>query len=514
MFGRINLNKFENSIGGAAIIIAVFSVLTKILGLWRDRLLASSFGASETLDAYLAAFRLPDLVFNTLILGAFSSAFIPVFLAYWRKDKAEAWRIVNSTLNILFAVIFVLSILIIIFAPWLVRLIVPGLSYYAQSLTIKLTRIISLSILFFTLSNVISSVLNSFHKFLAYSLAPLMYNLGIIFGILFLVKTNLGVSGLAWGVVLGSFLHLIVQLPSLFKTGFVWRPLFSLSAGVKEIFLLMTPRFLGLAINQVNVLTTTAIASFVASGAIAIYYLAFNLASVPVGLIGVPLAISVFPVLSQSYAAKDEQVFASKLSKTTRQIFYFILPLTVIFFLFRKEIIEIILQTGLFTKKDSFLAAQTLGFFSLSLFAQSLIPLLARAFYAQHNTKTPVYAAVLSLIINILGCLVFGKTLGVSGLGLAFTLSSFVNFFLLYFLLKGHGLGFQKRDVYPILKFLLLSFLTGLLIIFLKFFLASMPNLMKTAIIILAAISFYYFLSLIYKIEEAKKLKDFLKFFQ
>jgi len=312
-----------------------------------------------------------------------------------------------------------------------------------------------------------------------------------------------------------------VQIPSLLKTGFVWQPLLSFSSGVKEIFFLMAPRFFGLVVNQLNVLITTAIASLIGVGAIVIYNFSFNLSSFAVGLVGVPLAVSVFPYLSSCYASGDHQVFAEKLSKTMKQIFYFMLPLTVIFFLFRNEIVKIILEAGLFTKKDSLLTAQALGFFSLSIFAQSLIPLLARAFYAQHNTKTPVFIAVISLVLNIVGCIILGKIWGVKGLALSFTFSNLVNFFLLYFFLEKQNFKYaQKEIIYPVFKFLIFSFLTGALIIFLKFLFAPLFDLTKsinvffeTMFIILISLLFYYLLSLAFKLEEAKKIKDIFRFF-
>jgi len=511
---RISLSKIENSIGGAAAIIAVFSIFTKLLGLWRDRLLSSSFGAGEILDAYLASFRLPDLVFNVLILGAFSSSFIPVFLSYFQKDKEEGWRLANATLNLLFLIIFILTILIIVFAKNLVPLIVPGLSSEAQEVTVKLTRIISLSILFFIFSNVFSAILNSFHKFFLYSLAPLLYNLGIIFGILFLTKTELGVSGLAWGVVFGSFLHFLIQVPGVLKLGFRPQFLFSFLPGVKKIFLLMVPRFLGLAVNQVNILLTTIIASFLVSGAITIYNLAFNLNSVPVGLVGIPLSLSLFPILSQAAADGENNFFKKKFLETLKQIFYFILPLTVVFFFFRQEIAAIILKAGLFTEKDSFLTGQTLGYFSLSLLAQNLIPLFSRAFYAKQDTKTPVLAACFGMFFNFLGCLYFGKLMGPPGLGLAFTLSSFLNLFLLFSFFKKKGFKFEKEEFFsPLLKFLFLSLLIIPLIVFLKVLFAFLPVFLETLIIVLIVLLFYYFLSLLFKIEEAKKVKDIFKLF-
>ncbi|MGC9049219.1 MAG: lipid II flippase MurJ, partial [Patescibacteria group bacterium] len=236
-----------NSVGGGAVIIAIFSILSRLVGLLRDRLLTSKFGAGEILDAYYAAFRLPDLVFNTLVLGALSSAFIPIFLEVWSKNKDEAWRVANSVLNILFTVIFFFAVVFSIFAPLFINLIVPGFRAEMKNLTIQLTRIILIGILFFTLSNVASGILNSFRRFFAYSLAPVMYNLGIIAGILFLVPWW-GPIGLAWGVVFGSLLHYLVQLPSLYQTGYRWQGVFNyFHPAVKKIGLLMLPRCFGLA---------------------------------------------------------------------------------------------------------------------------------------------------------------------------------------------------------------------------------------------------------------------------
>ena len=202
------LKKLTTTITGGAIVIAFFSVVSKLIGLFRDRLLASFFGAGDTLDIYYAAFKLPDLVFNTLILGALSAAFIPVFVQVWEKDKQKAWQITNSILNILVAVVGVISVVVIIYAHKIMPLVVPGFDADKLLITIHITRIMFVSVVFFTISNIFSGVLNSLRKFVAFSLAPILYNLGIIIGIIALYPLW-GIDGLAWGVVLGSIFHMI-----------------------------------------------------------------------------------------------------------------------------------------------------------------------------------------------------------------------------------------------------------------------------------------------------------------
>jgi len=432
MMARIS--KLQKTIAGGAIIIALFSVLSRLLGLFRDRLLSSTFGAGEILDAYYAAFRLPDLIFNTLILGALSSAFIPIFLKYWSKNKEEAWRITNSVFNILFLTVLALGLVAFILAPSVVKYLVPGFDLETQSLTISLTRIMLIGILFFTCSNIASSVLNSFRRFLAYSLAPLMYNLGIIFGIVFLVpKTSLGLNGLAWGVVLGAAGHFLIQVPALLKVGYRWKPIIKSHPAIKRIITLMLPRCFGLAVGQLNFVVITLIASTITIGAVAIYSLAFNLFNVPVGIFGISLAISIFPALSQNFATGDKKTFVTQLSKTICRILYLIIPITAIYLALRIQIVRLILGAGVFSWRDTILTASTLGFFSISLLAQSLIPLFSKAFYATHNTLTPVKIAVVSFVVNIIGCLVLGSLIGIGGLALAFSLASFINLILLYY---------------------------------------------------------------------------------
>jgi len=325
MFASLK-HKLTTTITGGAIVIAGFSLLSRILGLIRDRLLFSTFGAGDVLDTYYAAFRLPDLIFNTLVLGALSAAFIPVFLEYWHKDKEEAWKIANSILNIILVTLFVLGVLAFYFAPELVSMIAPGFDLEKRIATAELTRIMLIGILFLGLSNIASSILNAFKRFTAFAIAPVMYNIGIILGITVLVPL-FGIQGLAWGVVLGAFLHFFVQFPALSRLGFKyafkvnWR-----MRGVWRIGVLMLPRTFGLAINQINQVVSTIIGSTLVVGSVAIFNAANNLQNVPIGIFAIPIALAYFPLFSEAWVKKDKQELIQAFSEAMRRILFIAIP--------------------------------------------------------------------------------------------------------------------------------------------------------------------------------------------
>lgn len=526
--------KIQNTVAGGAMIIALFSIFSRLLGLLRDRFLSSSFGAGQVLDAYYAAFRLPDLVFNTLVLGALSSAFIPVFLRYWRQDKEEAWQITSGVLNILFLIVLFFSIVFFIFAPLIVNYMVPGFAPETKALTVSLTRIMLIGTLFFTLSNIAGSVLNSFRRFLIYSLAPVMYNLGIIFGILVLVKkTGLGLTGLGWGVALGAGLHFLVQVPTLLKIGYRWKPVLNLRhPAIKKISTLMLPRCFGLAVSQFNFIVTTFIASGITIGAVAIYNLAFNLINFPISIFGISLAISIFPVLSQSFAEGNKSFFTHHFSKTIRRILYLIIPTTVLFLALRAQIVRLILGAGVFSWRDTVLTANTLGWFSISLFAQSLIPVFARAFYATQNTKTPVKIAILGFVVNIIGCLILGTLIGVGGLALAFSLASIVNFGLLYFYFDKKIFPLPSKEIIvSVLRIVGLSIAMAVVVQAIKYLVGPLVNMqtfvgvfIQTVSAVLGGVLFYLITTMAFKFSEVEivaqiiikrvKNKKVLKFFK
>lgn len=430
------IKKFFNSktIASGAIIISFFSIVSRLLGLLRDRFLSTKFGAGDLLDSYFVAFKIPDLIFHTLILGAFSTCFIPVFLETWQKNKKKAWQITNSCLNIILLVIFVFGSLAFIFAPFFISIIAPGFPLEKIRETIFFTRIILFSILFFGLSTLIGSILQAFQKFLFWSLAPCFYNLGIIFGILFLVPL-IGNPGLPLGVIIGSLLHCLIQVPSFLKTGFFYQSRLNLKE-ISEIVKLILPRIFGIAATQINHLVIIFFGSLITGGSIAVLNLANNIQHFPIGIIGIPLVLASFPLLSNSFIQKDIRKFIEIFSKTFRQILFLIMPLTVLFLLLRAQIVRVILETGNFDWQDTILTANVLGFFSFNLIFESLIPLLTRSFYAQKNTKTPVIIGFFCVLFNISACFVLIKYLEVYGLALAFTLTNFLNLILLFLILR------------------------------------------------------------------------------
>src|SRR4030043_851322 len=329
--GKFKNSQPSNSINSAALVIAAAGVLSRLLGLVRDRILASKFGAGDTLDIYYAAFRVPDLIYNLLILGALSAAFIPVFTSPLGHEKKEDdWRLANGLMTFAIVALIVLTGVLAIFTPLLMKLITPGFSGEKLSSVIKLTRIMFLSPIFLGISGIFGGILNSFKRFLIYSIAPLFYNLGIIIGALFFAPA-FGPIGLAWGVILGAFLHMAIQYPAARFAGFSFSPLFDLgNSHLRKVLHLMVPRTLGLAVTQVNLLVVTILASTLSAGSLTVFNFANNLQSVPLGVLSVPFLLAVFPTLSHLAAKESWAEFIENFSKTFRQVLFFIIPASVL----------------------------------------------------------------------------------------------------------------------------------------------------------------------------------------
>ncbi|MAF14174.1 MAG: murein biosynthesis integral membrane protein MurJ [Parcubacteria group bacterium] len=425
-------NSKSKTITSAAIILGVASLVSRFLGILRDRILAGEFGAGSELDMYYTAFRFPDLVFNLLVLGALSAGFIPVFTSYM-SNKDKAWELVNVVLNVMFFSLILISTLAIILAPWLVKLIAPGFNGEQLVTTTALTRIMFLSPILLGISGVFGSVLQSYKRFFIYSLAPILYNLGIIVGALFFT-IKFGIFGLAWGVVFGAFMHMLVQTIAITFLGYHYKWSFSIThKGLLKILKMMVPRTLGLIITQINFLVVTIIGSTLAVGSIAIFNLANNIQSFPLGLFAISFAIAAFPTLSE--LANKKKQFIEAVSLAIRQILFLIVPASVLLIILRAQIVRIVLGSGRFDWEDTILTLETLSLFAFSLFAQGLILILARAFYAQHDSKTPFYTGLVSAFANIILAVMLVDQFGVSGLALAFSLSTILNFVLLSLIL-------------------------------------------------------------------------------
>ena len=361
-----------STVAGAALLLAIAGLLSRLLGLIRDRILASMFGAGDVLDIYYASFRIPDFLYGVLVLGALSAAFIPVFTKVYIKESPQnAWKLTSDFLILLVGAIGVIGFFAMLFMPILIYGIAPGFEGEKREMAILFSRIMLLSPILLGASAVFGGVLIARKSFLAYSLAPIFYNIGIIFGALVLVDIW-GLPGLAWGVVIGAFMHFCIQMPATFRSGYVfllpkefpWK-----NKQVKKILFLMLPQVFAVASGQINFWIITIFASLMASGSLAVFNLANNLQSIPLALVGISFAVAVFPKLSQLASDGDMKEFSEVFLKTLRRILYFVIPATVFLILLRAQIVRVVLGGGIFDWKDTVLTYQVLGILSLSLFA-------------------------------------------------------------------------------------------------------------------------------------------------
>ncbi|NCN24493.1 murein biosynthesis integral membrane protein MurJ [Candidatus Berkelbacteria bacterium] len=446
MLKYLSRMKGENSLTDATKVLVVTLFCSNILGVLRDHYLAQKIPTS-LLDTYYAAFRLPDLVFNILILGAISAAFIPVFTELLAKDKKKAFRVANNLLNIGLVSVAVSLVLLFFLMPWLIKAIVPSFSPDKQATTLNLARLFLVSPLFFAVSYYFSGILNSFKHFTISSLAPLVYNLSIILGTIIL-GNRLGVYAPAIGVLVGSLLHMAIQLPSILKRG--WRPSFTFDLKDKDatrIFKLMIPRSIGLGSNQILLIGFTAIASGLGAGSVAIYNLADNIQTMPSVVFGTSIASALFPHLSGVYAEKNERKFIKMMENGMLAIIYFLIPLSIAIILLRAQVVRIILGSGHFGWEQTQATASTLGIFSVALVFSGILPLFAKALYARQNTKTPTIMGVITVVASLAAGFFLSKKFGVAGLAAGLSLGMVINVLLLGFVIKRIGLDINWKKI-------------------------------------------------------------------
>lgn len=460
----------SNTVLGGALIIGFFYLLNGFLALFRNALLASYFGASRNLDIYWAAFRIPDFIYVILISGALSAGFIPLFAEKLLKSREEAWQFANNILSTLIIILAFGAFLIVFFAPFFVSLIAPGFAKEEQKIMSLLVRIMMIQPVILGVSNLVVGMLQNFRRFLITSLAPIFYNLGIILGILLLVPF-LGLKGLAWGVVLGAFLHLLIQLPSLKQLGFRFRflPNFH-SENLKRVLALAGPRVLGLISIQINFLIITIIASWLEKGSLAIFNFANDLQSFPQNIFAISFALASFPLLSQLINQKEE--YSRMFEETFKNILIFMIPIAIFYFVFRSQLVRLTLGYGKFDWQAINQVIDVLAIFSFGIFIQSLLPFLVRSFFALQDALHPFLAGISANGLNVILSLILARKFGVEGLALAFVLATYFNFFLLCFFFKKKKLLFNWSKISSyFLKIFLLASIAGFIGWgFLKFF--------------------------------------------
>lgn len=478
----------KNSVKGASLILMASMVVSNVLGLFRNRFLAQKLPQGD-LDTYLAAFRIPDFVFNLLILGAISSAFIPVFTNYIRrKQDKTAWHIANSVINIATLSLFTFCLILAIFMPQIMPKIVPGFDGAQKIQTIYLSRILLLTPLFFGISYILGGVLNCYKRFIIYSLTPLVYNISIILATLFLVD-RYSVYGVVIGVIIGSFFHMIIQLPTVIKLGYRWQAVLDFKhRAIRKIAKLMIPRVVGLGANQLVLIFATILSSLWA-GHVTYFNFANDIQTFFSVVFGASFSIAVFPFLADYASDKNNKEFINAFALSAKQILYFIIPGSILLILLRVEIVRLILGTGHYGWEATISTANNLGVFAIGVWAASLIQLFARAFYAYEDTKTPAIISVIATIFTIILSYILSKTdLGVIhifgysivtplqsiGIALAVSLGSILNLILLALSLKNKlgrldGLGFTLA----ILKYLICGIIIGVIAQLLKIFIGN-----------------------------------------
>ena len=425
----------------AATIVAFGFIGSRLLGIVRTIAIADSFGSSPELDAYNIAFRIPDLIFQVLAGATLGSAFIPVFTRlYQREGEAAAWRLASRILNMVTVATAVLCVLAFIFAPLIVPLLAPGLGEdigREDELTdkaVELTRIMLLSPLFFAMSGIVTGILNGRQQFLLPALSPMLYNLAIIAGAVFLAAPW-GVNGLAVGVVAGSALHLFVQVPGLLRERMQYERGFGRGdAAVHEVARLMGPRVIGLAAAQFNFVVTGFFASKVGASAISQLTYAWLLAGLPLALFGMALSTAVFPTLAGQVADEDLDSLRATVSRVLRLIMFLTVPAAVGLALLREPATVVLLERGEFTRFDSLITASALGWYCLGIIPQAGLEIHSRGFYALGDTRTPVVLAVAAVVLNLALSAVLWDRYEHEGLAFAVSTASWMEWALLYWL--------------------------------------------------------------------------------
>lgn len=392
-------NRDTGTINQAALVLGAFAFLSQVLALFRDRFFAHFIGPSPTLDVYYAAFRIPDLIFISIASLASITVLIPFVMAKMSTPAngegmevtKEAQKYLNDVFTVFLSVIVFVSLVIFILMPILAPLVAPGFAPELAERLVTLSRIMLLSPILLGLSNLFGTITQIFRKFFIYALSPIFYNLGIIAGVV-LFYPIFGIYGLGIGVVFGALMHFGIQAFSSWKAGFIPRFSFSLNMkDIKNVALTSLPRTLGLTFNNFALIVIISLASFLESGSISIFNLSFHLQSVPLNIIGISYAVAAFPTLAKSVSLGRMDEFKSQLKLATRAIVFWSLPVIFLFIVVRAQIVRVILGSGSFSWDNTRLVAAALAVFSVSVLAQSLITLFSRAYYANGNTRRPLF---------------------------------------------------------------------------------------------------------------------------
>ncbi len=508
------------SVARASTIMIITLVASRVLGWLRLSVIGARFGQSPELDAFLAAFRVPDTIFNLLVAGALASAFIPVFTGYLAKEREdEAWRVASTVLNAMLVLLVLLSAVMWVAAPWVVPLFANFPDPAQVGLTVHLTRIMLLSPIFMGLSALFTGMLNSYRQFLAGATAPLVYNAAIVAFALF-AAPFLGVDALAYGVVAGAALMWLVQVPELtFR-----RTRYSFSfdvghAGVREIARLTGPRTLALGSVQFVLIVDTFLASRMPEGSLTALNYAFQLLMLPLGVFSIAISAAVFPTLSH-YASLGQQVRMRRaLQQAIRWILFLTLPTAIAMIVLRRPVVNLLFEYGRFGPAAREATQAAFFFYSLGLAGHALVQILARAYYASKDTMTPLVLTLLSIALNVVLSVALAGPYGINGLATANSVATLAEAALFMALLAPRarlrlvGLGVAS------LKIVATSLIMGIAM----FFFVRATNFtvdleqtkvglfLQTGLAVAVGVAVYFFASSLLRVRELDELLRFLR---
>jgi len=437
----------QTSILSAAVIITAANVISSLSGLIRQRILIAEFfnteGSRQAFEALLVAFQIPDMMFQLIVLGALSAAFIPVFSSLKKQDNQKAFTMSAIVLNILLLVFIAASIVVFIFAEPLTAWRTGDAFTPEQIATAtKLTRIMLLAQIFFAVSNMFSAILQSFQRFIMPSIAPIMYNLGIVLGV-YLFSDIFGIYAAGVGVCIGAFLHMAIQFPQVRKLGFRFKPSLKINfEGVKEMFHLIPPRVVTIGIGEIQNLGLGFFATSLGNLSFVVIKLATTLITIPIRLFGVPISQASLPFLSHEATEKDLSKFRDLVIRSLNQISFFAFPAAVLLLILRIPIVRLVFGTHNFPWATTLNTGRAVAIIAVSIGAQAMVQLLIRAFHSLKDTKTPLYITVIVSVLYLLGCawVVYATNFSVVGIAMVTSVTAFLEL-LLFIVFLHHKIG-------------------------------------------------------------------------
>jgi putative peptidoglycan lipid II flippase len=507
-------------IARASGVVMIGYVLSSLTGLVSQILVTRAFGTTLEIDSFLAGNRLTELLFNLMAGGALASAFVPTFTGFLAKDqRSRAWGLASSIANLLLIGLGTVSALAAWVAPWLVRhILAPGFTDPSQiTLTVELLRVMLLSPAIFGLSGLLMGVLNGNQRFFLPALAPGFYRLGLIIGVIFLSPLY-GIFGLAWGVVIGACLHLLIQLPGLRGLGGRYSPRLGLKdQAVQQVGLLMAPRLLGVAVVQINFLVNTILASAMPVGSLSAIAYALAIMLMPQLVIAQAIAVASLPTFSAQVARQEWRELQATFTTTLRGVLFLALPASLGLIILRRPIVVLLFERGVFDQQSTTLVAWALLWYGAGLVGHALLEVIVRAFYAMYDTRTPVIVGAVAMTLNILFSLLFSRWFLAfgwaphGGLALANSLATALETGVLLYLMRKRLGGLRGRGLQVgLIGMFVAGFVMVIVLLVWLTLQKEMPASIHALLGILLGGLVYWIIAWLMRVEESRRLPEYL----